>query len=475
MAIAEQALANLRAVGLSDVLYLPDDEAYNARIASYWSLTAQLRPWAIVQPRNTKEVAKAVRALVDAPDVRVAVRSGGHMSWAGASNIVDGVTIDLGLMEGTSYNPETQITSLLPGGTWAKVYTELEKYGRMVAGGREGTVGIGGLLIGGGKTFYTCRVGFACDQVVNYEVVLANGRIVNANSKTNPDLFRVLKGGGNNFGIVTRLDMVTFPAGDIWDCSLACPKESTAEVAQALVDFTDNLTAHPNDHVLAMWTYMPKTKDRFILMLMMNLNAEEKPHTLRKLLSIPGQKDSKVTTVATQLEDTWFSLTFKSDLRIILKAASVFEALITTLETQIPDQNFYFSMVLQPLPASFGKHSAARGGNMLGLNRITADCVLLVWAIEVDMPELNTHVGAPALMGAIDEISAYAASVDGDIDFRYLNYCDGSQDPVGSYGEENIQRMREAAAKYDPTGVFQTRVLGGFKISNVGSRHFPGR
>jgi hypothetical protein len=128
----------------------------------------------------------------------------------------------------------------------------------------------------------------------------------------------------------------------------------------------------------------------------------------------------------TKDRDTWFSLTFKSDLRIILKAASIFDALITTLKTQIPDQNFYFLMVLQPLPASFGKHSAARGGNMLGLYHITADCVLLVWAIEVDMPELNTHVGAPALKSAIDEISAYAASVDGDIDFRYLNYCDGS-------------------------------------------------
>jgi hypothetical protein len=137
---------------------------------------------------------------------------------------------------------------------------------------------------------------------------------------------------------------------------------------------------------------------------------------------------------------------------------------------------FYFSMALQPLPASFGKHSAVRGGNMLGLDRITDDCVLLVWAIEVETPKLNTGVGSPALKSAIDEISAYAASVNGDIGFRYLNYCDGSQDPVGSYGEENVRKMREAAAKYDPTGVFQTRVPGGFKISNVGSRsYYPGR
>ncbi|KAL2857738.1 hypothetical protein BJY01DRAFT_242160 [Aspergillus pseudoustus] len=421
--MAEQALVNLCGAGLGDILYLPGDAAYTARIASYWSLTAQLQPWAIVQPRNTEEVSKAVKALVDAPGVKFAVRtlvfsifvwetptecglSGGHMSWAGASNIVDGITIDLGLMKGTSYDVETQIASLLPGGTWAEVYPELEKHGRMVAGGREGKVGIGGLLTGGGKTFYTCRVGFTCDQVVNYEVVLADGSIVNANDKTNPDLFRVLKGGGNNFGI-----------------------ESTADIAHALVEFTGNLTAHPDDHILAMWTYIPKTRDPFILMSMMNLDGKEEPHTLSKFLSLPGQKRSTVTSIATKLEsfivpsgkqDTWFSLTFKSDPRIILKAASVFEALISTLKSQIPDENFYFSMVLQPLPTSFGPHSAARGGNMLGLDRIKDDCVLLVWAFEVDTAELNVTVGAPALKGAIDEISAYAASVGGDVGFRYL-------------------------------------------------------
>lgn len=74
MASAEKALAALRAVGLSDVLYLPGQESYNTRVASYWSLTAQLRPWAIVQPRNTLEVSKAVKAIVSVPVVQFAVR-----------------------------------------------------------------------------------------------------------------------------------------------------------------------------------------------------------------------------------------------------------------------------------------------------------------------------------------------------------------------------------------------------------------
>ncbi len=70
----DAAIANLKAAGLGDVLHLPDTPTYNERTSSYWSLTAQLRPWAIVQPRNTEEVSKALTALVNTPDCKFAVR-----------------------------------------------------------------------------------------------------------------------------------------------------------------------------------------------------------------------------------------------------------------------------------------------------------------------------------------------------------------------------------------------------------------
>lgn len=71
---AEAAIASLKDAGLGDVLHLPESQAYNDRTTSYWSLTAQLRPWAIVQPRTTEEVSKALTALVNTPDVKFAVR-----------------------------------------------------------------------------------------------------------------------------------------------------------------------------------------------------------------------------------------------------------------------------------------------------------------------------------------------------------------------------------------------------------------
>lgn len=67
----------------------------------------------------------------------------------------------------------------------------------------------------------------------------------------------------------------------------------------------------------------------------------------------------------------------------------------------------------------------------------------------------------------MQELEDLAKQVDGHVGFRYLNYADGSQDPLASYGADNIRKMKAAAAKYDPNGVFQKRVPGGFKISKV--------
>lgn len=71
------------------------------------------------------------------------------------------------------------------------------------------------------------------------------------------------------------------------------------------------------------------------------------------------------------------------------------------------------------------------------------------------------------LRGMADDVTAFAKSVGGDMDFVYMNYADADQDPIATYGAQNVQLLRDVAAKYDPEGVFQTRVSGGFKVSNV--------
>ncbi|KAI1353776.1 hypothetical protein F5Y01DRAFT_312368 [Xylaria sp. FL0043] len=91
----------------------------------------------------------------------------------------------------------------------------LAPHGRVIDGGREGNVGVAGLILGGGHTFYTARHGFACDNVMSFEVVLADGRIVTASAgdAQNSEPVWALKGGSNNFTVVTHSRMRAVESG----------------------------------------------------------------------------------------------------------------------------------------------------------------------------------------------------------------------------------------------------------------------
>lgn len=194
---------------------VPGDAAYEAPQDSFWSNSAKLRPAAIVRPSSANDVSAVIKSLVAAKQP-FAVRSGGHWNVVGGSNIEGGVTIDLGRLNKVSYTAASETASTGPGCRWQAVYDELHKHGRAVAGGREGEVGVAGLLLGGGNTFFAARRGFACDDVIAYEVVLADGRIVNVDKDNHSDLFRSLKGGSNNFGIVTKFTMTAIPCDKVW-------------------------------------------------------------------------------------------------------------------------------------------------------------------------------------------------------------------------------------------------------------------
>lgn len=121
---------------------------------------------------------KVVKTLVDdasCAETLFAIRSGGHTSWAGSNNIDNGVTVDVGLMNTVTLDSQINIASIGSGARWHDVYSALDPQGYTVPGGRLGSVGVGGLLTGGGNSFYTARKGFACDNVKSFEMVTASG------------------------------------------------------------------------------------------------------------------------------------------------------------------------------------------------------------------------------------------------------------------------------------------------------------
>ena len=245
----------LAKAGLQSQLLIPTDADYAARQDSYWSNSAKIKPACIVRPRSAEEVSLIVKTLVAAGE-KFAVRSGGHAQNAGSNNIEAGTTIDLGLLDSTTFNEADETVEIGPGGRWREVYAELHKHGRVVAGGREGNVGVAGLLLGGGNTFLTARLGFACDNVVAYEIVLADGRVITANADNNDDLFRALKGGSNNFGIVTNFTMNAVKCDKVWGGLAFFPKQVAPDAIQSLVEFTENVPKDVDSNLLCFFTYM---------------------------------------------------------------------------------------------------------------------------------------------------------------------------------------------------------------------------
>jgi FAD/FMN-containing dehydrogenase len=101
---------------------------------------------------------------------KFAVKSGGHAAYAGASNIEDGLTINLAKINEVIVSEDKKSTSVGAGNVWFDVYTKLQPMGLTVIGGRVSAIGVGGLTLGGGISFFSSRYGWACDNVISYEV-----------------------------------------------------------------------------------------------------------------------------------------------------------------------------------------------------------------------------------------------------------------------------------------------------------------
>lgn len=221
------------------MVIFPNSDEYTASLSSYFSSQqAEEHPDCIVYPETVQDVSTAVHALTvvlnTTSDCQFAVRSGGHSFTAGASNIDSGVTVDLRGLHSIELSHDLSTVSVGVGSTWDDVYTQLDHLNLSVAGGRVAGVGVGGLTLGGGLSWHGPRYGFTCDTVKNFEVVLHNGSVVNANVNENPELSWALRGGTNNFGIVTRIDFETFRQGNLWGGVVEYELSTSREQIEAL-------------------------------------------------------------------------------------------------------------------------------------------------------------------------------------------------------------------------------------------------
>ncbi|KAL8932158.1 MAG: hypothetical protein Q9216_006943 [Gyalolechia sp. 2 TL-2023] len=462
---------------------------YQKSVASYFSVQDRLRPNCFVTPTTTKDVSKIVKLLSEA-SCKFAIKAGGHGQPVGASNIVDGVTIDLVRMNDVTLSADKTTAAVGPGAKWAQVYSVLDAQGYAIPGGRAGGVGVGGLTTGGGNSFFAARYGFVCDNVKNFEVVLGSGEIVQANNQTNPDLFTALKGSSNNLGIVTRFDIVAFKQGNLWGGVSTYDTSKAREQIQAIVRFTDNVAKRPFGSLISLWTYLKGQEGVSITNLyeytgdagLLGLSPTKFPlpefvdFAPTSPIGAPLTSTLRVTNLTSltnelnsppELSNLYATLTFSNNETVLNGVVNILGDELKKYQNQ--DFFVYASVQFQPLPRVFVEHSLDRGGNVLGLERNLDNNVFflldLAWAGAQNDAKIYRVADE-----VIARLQKYARGVNGLKEFQYLNYASQSQDPLGSYGPEALNQIKTASKKYDPAQVFQKLVPGGFKLADAGKK-----
>ncbi|WP_108861489.1 FAD-binding oxidoreductase [Ruegeria sp. Alg231-54] len=196
--------------GFSGEIILPGSDEYDTARA-VWNAMIDRRPGMIARCRNSEDVIAAVNHA-RAHDLPISIRGGGH-NVAGHAVCDDGLMIDLSGMRAVTIDPDNRIASVEGGALWADVDSASQSHGLATPGGLISDTGVAGLTLSGGIGWLRAKHGLSIDNLVAAEVVTANGQMVRASDDENEDLLWALKGGGGNFGVVTRFEFALHPIG----------------------------------------------------------------------------------------------------------------------------------------------------------------------------------------------------------------------------------------------------------------------
>jgi len=210
-ALDPQAVHDLQAT-LSGALISGHDEDYeNAR--KVWNGMIDKYPALIVRCIDATDVIAAI-TFAREQGLAVAVRSGGH-SFAGHSTTDGGMLIDLSPMKAINIDRIRRIARIEPGLTWGEVARAAHAYGLALTSGDMSSVGVGGLMLGGGIGWMVLKHGLAIDHLRAVELVTASGEILRASERAHTELFWGLRGGGGNFGVATAFEVDLHPVGTV--------------------------------------------------------------------------------------------------------------------------------------------------------------------------------------------------------------------------------------------------------------------
>ncbi|KAK3937345.1 hypothetical protein QBC46DRAFT_12195 [Diplogelasinospora grovesii] len=474
------------------VILQTDVAAFQQAVDYSWSQqNREIIPACIVRPADAQQLGKAVAILKREHDRRsqagaptaglFAVRSGGANPGIGAATVQDGVVIDLSLFCAVTPAADGSTVTVGTGAKWIDVYKALDEKGLVVVGGRNSPVGVGGLILQGGISFYSPRFGFTCSNAVSYEVVVADGSVVTASASVRPDLWRVLKGGSSNFGIVTHFTLRSLPSAPLWVGRMFSPGYQHAKALAAWHDYLEHVSSGQpgafDENAAGPILSFVYVQSIGLQLIAIHLVYTEAPEDNKwpahwKQTGFPSlwsfYRSSKVqshTSAVQQLavtspagtRHTQGTTTIRNDAETIAAVYAIYRQ--TTKELRHV-KGLLFPFNFQAiLPGWMNKGDP----NVLGLEGCTEPLIIIGFAATWTEAKDDEFVRS-TIRRTIEQINAAAAARQSDHPYRFVNYCMEWQRPYEGCGEENLKLMREASRKYDPNGLFQNGCAGGFKL-----------
>ncbi|KAL1647509.1 hypothetical protein SLS61_007334 [Didymella pomorum] len=464
-----------------DQTYYPGSAGYAYETQSvYWSATTFNGPACVFVPRNAQEASVAVTTMTLTLS-KFAVRGGGHMPIPGYNGIDNnGILLSASNLTTLALSSDKSIVSVGPGNRWGDVYTYLAPSNLAAVGGRVGHVGVPGLLLGGGISFYSSQHGLASDNVVKYQCVLSNGAIVEATANNAySDLFWALRGGGNSFCIVTRFDLKTVPSSKVhigiaqFDQSQSkryldgvynfgkygAPADSKAAIIPTILTFPSaNLTVYAAAKFYDSLTDSPTAFENFTAP---QLPPVADSYALQPLADYIAATDA--------LQPNGLRQAFRTLSSVVDRGAiqEIHDTFVSQVSSKLATvAGLQASITFQPVTKSFLQKSVDSGGNPQGVDISKAPFFWMVenWTWTSQTDDNAVQAAADTITS---DINALLAKKSYGATYLYMNDAGRGQRVFQSYPAANLRKLKLIRAKYDPLRIYTNLLVGGWKVADA--------
>ncbi|KAI1816278.1 FAD binding domain-containing protein [Poronia punctata] len=457
---------------------------YTAEQTEYWSTAAgALKPACILMPTTTQEVA-AIVSILRGNNETFAIKSGGHNPNNYFSSIDGGPLISTKNLDQVILDPVAETARVGPGNRWDELSAALDGTGFTAVGGRIGNVGVGGYMLGNGLSFMSTEYGWAANSVLEFELVLANSSVVHVTESNHPDLFMALKGGGNNFGIVTSYLLKVYRQGQVWGGNLIFDANPTVnrKMLAAIRNFTENYDDEKAGIIVTAERTLATLVDIWVLFLYYN-GPEPPPDVFGEFFAI---SPFKLNTCKTQSMNKLLSgnnwavvkgsvYTIGTETMPLPSAEDGAEVMGAIHDHWINTSNkaklvpgLIASVAFQPIPKRLAAVARNKGGDMLDLDP-TYDRIILeldysfignLSSPKVDQVMRETYGGFKTIVEDYQESGVLPRDAYLPL---FQNDCYYPQEYFSRLRPEKLALARRVQEEVDPTGFFHTRTAG-FKI-----------